>query len=615
MCGFLAEYSFDGNEITDANSFKSLLDLSKHRGPDATNIYSADNYQLGFNRLAILDISENGNQPKYSPSKRYHLVFNGEIYNYRELQERYQLTDLRSTSDTEVVVHLLDKIGFEQTIEKLNGMFAMAIVDSKSNQFYLVRDFAGIKPLFYGVSNNGLVAASQFDQIFKHQWFSNELELRADTMKEYFGFGYMQAPNTIYNNIFHVNPGEFIQCSRNGTILKQTYKVFNSELKIQNSKKNEGIEQIKKLLNESVKQQLVSDVPLATFLSGGIDSPLITAMAKIHNPEIEAFTLEVDDKILNESEAASKYAEHLSLKHQIKSVSESELVDQIDAHFKNLPEPFGDYSSIPTYLITKKASKENTVMLSGDGGDELFFGYPRMLDVLKKYRWFSISFIIRKPLIRLFIKLRLTNSWAPYNYKTLSEWVKEKHTYIFKTKLESFFPEVNFSKELETLYNFENESGKNGLLQNLRYNEFYGHMQRVLIKVDRMSMANSLEVRVPFLDKHVIEEAFKHLPDQFDSSADLKKILKILMKDYYPETLIFKKKKGFAVPIEKWLKNQLNKDVKRVIFEKPFYGEVNVNLTEIKSYVDDFYNDKHQEAWGIWHIYAWQKWAEKEELI
>ena len=202
MCGFLGEFCFNDAKVTSEDSFKTLLELSKHRGPDASNTYRAETHQFGFNRLAILDLSPNGNQPKQTPSKRYNVVFNGEIYNYKDLAKQYDLKNLNSTSDTEVLIHLLDVLGVYETVKVLNGMFAIAIVDTDLNTLYLARDFAGIKPLFYGISQQGVVMASQFDQIYKHTWHKEHLVLRADGVKDYFGFGYMQAPHTIYETIY-----------------------------------------------------------------------------------------------------------------------------------------------------------------------------------------------------------------------------------------------------------------------------------------------------------------------------------------------------------------------------------------------------------------------------
>jgi asparagine synthase (glutamine-hydrolysing) len=616
MCGFLTEFSFNPESLTNTDDFTALLALSKHRGPDSTLIHSGTGYQLGFNRLAILDLSENGNQPKYSPTKRYHVVFNGEIYNYKALEKVHELTHLQSTSDTEVLVHLLDLLGVEATIKQLNGMFSIAVIDTLSQDLYLIRDFAGIKPLFYGVSAHGIVAASQFDQIFKHVWFKEGIQLRPDIMKEYFGFGYMQAPNTIYENIFQVDPGTYLKITSEGVMETRDFKVFSTGVtSTLNELDSSTIAAVKDCLERAVEPQLVSDVPLATFLSGGIDSPLISAIAKGVKRDIKAYTMAVNDKDMDESEQAGRYAKHLALEHHVHHIDEQDLLNVIDAHFKNMPEPFGDYSSIPTFLITKLAKQDHAVMLSGDGGDELFWGYPRMLDVVHKRHWFEIPFIMRRPIVRLANKLKLIHTWAPYVYNTLQDWVKAKHLHIFKTHLDTFFPKINFSKELNELYDLKTKRSSSELLKWLRFNEFYGHMQRVLIKVDRMSMANSLEVRVPFLDKQMITMAWNIEPQFHKKDRELKYILKGILKGFIPGSKIQKKKQGFTVPIEHWLKKELKDDVQNLIFDLPFYGADVMDVDAIKAYVIDFYSGKHAAAWGIWHIYAWQKWAVVHKLI
>ena len=603
MCGFLVEFSCNDQPSTSSEEFKDILSLSEHRGPDHTGLYTNANFQLGFNRLAILDISEKGNQPKTSYSGRYHLVFNGEVYNYKDLAGTYELKDLNSTSDTEVIIRLLDKIGIEKTIKALNGMFAISIIDTHNQKCYLSRDFAGIKPLFYGVSKQGIVAASQFDQIYKHPWFKNKLELRAEIVKEYFGFGYMQAPNTIYKGIFQVNPGELLQIDSSCKIEKSTLVSFNKQQKEKLTHQPTTLDQT---IKDAVKRQLVSDVSIAAFLSGGIDSPLISAYAKKAKPDIEAFTLKVNDEKLNESEIAENYAETLKLKQDIVSVEDADILKSIDRHFYAFPEPFGDYSSIPTYIITKEAKKRHTVMLSGDGGDELFFGYPRMRDVLDKRYWFKLPFRIRKFLAQVTNTLRITKTWAPY-FKTFDAFVTNKQLHLSQDILDKVFPNVIFSQEINNLYQFNNSS-RNHLLQQLRWNEFYAHLQRVLIKVDRASMKHSLEVRVPFLDKESILSAWE-LSSELRHKSDLKKHLKDLLSKEVPMKLINKKKMGFSVPLFDWLHNDLKADVELFVYDKPFYGEAIINVPVLQSYVKDFFSGKHNNAWGVWHIYAWQKWA------
>ena len=423
MCGFLGEFSFNSNSVTSEDSFLQLLELSKHRGPDATEVYRTTQCQLGFNRLAILDLSEKGNQPKTSPSGRFSIVFNGEIYNFKELASTYELLDLKSTSDTEVIVHLLDRIGVRNTIASLNGMFAISIFDTKEDRFYISRDFAGIKPLFYGIGEKGLVVASQFDQIFKHEWIKDRLNFHVEAVKDYFGFGYMPAPNTIYKSIRQVQPGELIEFNRDGETEQHFITYF---FKTQNTGKSNVTTSLENDIRNAVKRQLVSDVSVATFLSGGIDSPLISAYAKEEKEDIEAFTIKVDHPELNESEIARSYASHLSLKQHVVALTESEILGHVNDHFLAYPEPFGDYSSIPTYVITKEAKKRHTVMLSGDGGDELFLGYPRMLDVLKKRFWFKFPLLLRKTMVKITNTFGITETWAPY-FKSLNAFIMHKH--------------------------------------------------------------------------------------------------------------------------------------------------------------------------------------------
>lgn len=615
MCGFLGEFLREEKDLTLESEFHDLLMLSKHRGPDATQIKRCGNSQLGFNRLAILDVSSNGNQPKASPSKRYHCVFNGEIYNYRALSEYHKLKGLKSSSDIEVLIHLLDILGVKEAIRSLNGMFSIAIIDTKENQLYLTRDFAGVKPLFYGVCSKGVVFASQFNQVWKHPLFFNSKKLRDDVVKEYFGLGYMQSPNTIYQNVFQVTPGDLLTISHGGNIQKTEITLFDSNYHEQkNISKNKAQTNLHSKLIKSVRRQLVSDVPLATFLSGGIDSPLISALAKAESSEISSFTLGVNSKEYDESEQAKAYAKHIKVNHILEKIESNDIQKSIEDHFNYLSEPFGDYSSIPTFIVCKKAKRSHTVMLSGDGGDELFLGYPRMQDVLRKRIWFKIPYVIRKPLVRILIKLKLYKSWAPYTHKKMRSFVLAKQLQIPEVTLDSFFS-TSFSEDLEQLFEVDKESSNKEILHKLRWSEFYGHLQRVLIKVDRMSMAHSLEVRVPFLDKEVILEAWKTIPKLNGTKFQLKEKLKELIAIYYPKDMIEAKKKGFSVPVEEWLRNELKNDLKHVILNTPLYGIRDDKVNMIRKYIQDFLDRKHDHSWGVWHVYAWQKWALNEKLI
>lgn len=602
MCGFLGEFSFEG-QLSNSADFDGLLRLSKHRGPDSTQVSEGENYRLGFNRLALLDLTASGEQPKWSPSQRYHLVFNGEIYNYRELSEKHQLHNLRSTSDTEVLLHLLDKIGVEKTIEQLNGMFAIAVVDIVNNEIYLFRDFAGIKPLFYGLNELGIVCASQFDQVFKHSWFSDNLKLRGEIVHEYFAFGYMAAPNTLYENIFQVNPGELIVITGKGEFTKKSIVHF-PKITYLDSFYDSG--KLASTIKNAVGLQLNTDRSLATFLSGGVDSTLVSSFAKEIKDNIEAFTLKVNDKDYNESEYATKYTHHLNLRHKIVEVDEGFLLSAIEDHFDAFAEPFGDYSSLPTYLVTQEASHFHTAMLSGDGGDELFWGYPRMYELLEKAWWFKMPLFLRKNILRITNRLKITNTYAPFR-KNLETYWMEWHMKLPQDVLDTAFNQ-GFSSDMKELYHLNINYSKKQLQQFLRWNEFYGHLQRILIKVDRTSMKNSLEVRVPLLDKNVIKRSWEVFY-KINGLKDLKKPLKDLVSDKIPPHLLMEGKRGFSVPIEEWFRNQLKPDLIESVLNSELYGKECFDQNVLKGYVRDFLDEKHNNGWGVWHIYAWQKWA------
>lgn len=610
MCGFFGEFT---NTLTSDNTFKSLLDLSKHRGPDQQHVWKDEVCQLGFNRLSILDLSENGKQPLISLNGKYVIVFNGEVYNYKELQNKHAILDkdLRSQSDSEILAHLIEKIPVKEFAQELNGMFAITIYDISKKKIYLIRDFAGIKPLYYGLNEEGLVFASQFDQVFKHDFFKTK-KLRPEIMKEYFGLGYMHAPNTVFENIFQVEAGHFLVYDFETKSIENN-KYYSWETKREyNEMEEETVKVFSEIFNKTIKSQINADVPLATFLSSGIDSSLVTAYTKKNKDDVAAFTFAVDDKELNEEDVAKQYATHLKVNHFVEKASQNEILEIIDNHFKFMAEPFGDYSSIPTYLITKKAKKYATVMLSGDGGDELFWGYPRFAKSITQAHWFKLPLFARKIIVPFFRQINKKLSTGLELFENFSDWILSKQIYLNHVEKLIATP---FSNELEASYKFEGKLTKENILLYLKKNEFEAHMQRTLKKVDLMSMANSLEVRVPFLDKNIITFSNSIVP-KFEIKHHINKlVLKKDLANYIDSKLINKKKKGFTVPISDWLKNELKQDFIDTVVHKPFYGNEFINEVYLNKLINDFYENKNINEWGIWHLYAWQKWAINNDLV
>lgn len=613
MCGFLAEIS---PFLIKKQCFQALLDLSKQRGPDQQDLWTDEvNCQMGFNRLAILDLSDNGRQPLHSPSERYVLMLNGEIYNYKAIQKKFSIPEehLRSGSDAEVIVQALDIVSILELMPQLDGMFALSVYDRETKTLTLGRDFAGIKPLYYGITQNTIVCASQFNQVFRHPSFREQLRLRAEILKEYMGLGYMQAPNTVFEKIYQLHPGEYL-----------VYDAVNQRIADQNFyyqwKEDQRInemdpllpKQFNELFGKVVKSQLQSDVPLATFFSGGIDSPLVAVHANAAQAGIIAYSLKVDDPLLDESEVAAGYAEHLGIQQELLHLNEVDLLENVEAHFKNIPEPHGDYTSLPTWAICKQARQHAAVMLSGDGGDELFWGYPRFIRSLKHIHWFKYPRWIRKLLMPIPRRFDYSISQGPEMFETFGEWILYKQVHLIQ--VDKLIPNTNFSKELKKIYSYSN-TNKQDALRWLKKNEFYAHMQRVLRKVDLMSMANSLEVRVPFLAKKVIEFSNAIDPELSIKHFEPKLILKQALLNFIPEKLLFKKKKGLNSPIEIWMRGPLRQDIQKTILSTKFFGSEYLNEAFLRNYIEDFYNQKHSNAWAIWHIYAWQKWAIENKLV
>lgn len=618
MCGILGEIS--RKAVTDKVAFDALLNLSKRRGPDAQRTWTDGYAQFGFNRLSILDTSDNGMQPIISPSGRFVVILNGEIYNYKKLQAQFGINEdqLRSGSDVEVVAQLTELVDKKELPALLNGMFALALYDRGTRELLLARDFAGIKPLFYGKEKDTIVFASQFDQIFTHPSFKHQLKVCKNGLRDYFELGFMQAPNTVFDNIFQVGPGEMIIINTSLEFKKIQYCTYSPQDGFRKYHETDNLttKVFEDIFKEVVQDQLVSDVPISTFLSGGIDSPLVTAAARLYKPEIKAFTFNVEDPELSELHQAQLYSKSINVDLIEETLYPASVIKLSDEHFKAYSEPFGDPSSLPTYILTKLARKHSTVMLSGDGGDELFWGYPRFMGMCDNARYFNYSKLPRKILATAHRMQGKDITYAVDAFDTIGKWQLHKHTHLSLSFVDNLFGETQHSAEIDYLYSFSSKKADNSTLLNwLRWNEFYSHLQRVLVKVDRASMYNSLEVRVPFLDKRVIDFSWQVVPELTTKHREPKFILKNAMKDFYPNDVIYKKKKGFAIPYDSYLRDELKQDLYHLIFENQLFGSEYYDENLLKEYVHNFLNDGQGNGWGVWIVYALQKWAQNYGLI
>lgn len=613
MCRIVGEIKSISSKATNSTLFKQIVKLSKSGGPDNTDYYADSICQFGFNRLAILDTSERGNQPITSPSGRYILMLNGEVYNFQELAEAQHLQGLRSGSDAEVVAHLLEQFTFDDVINSLNGMFAIAVWDTVARNLFLARDFAGIKPIFYGLNSAGLVFSSQFDQILHHPWFK-QWQWSHTGLREYLQFGFMPAPNTVATDVYQLTPGTYLKYSSNdGSIHITSYlRYFEADAAKRPETDPNTLNALHSALKESVERQLVSDVPLGIFLSGGIDSSLVAALASKIRPDVETLTVGFEQKAFDESEKAAEYAKFLRVKNQRIILSDAELLSIFDDHNRALTEPIADYSTLPTYLISKIAASRFKVMLSGDGGDELFWGYPRFRTFARSAPLFSIPGSLIRKAASKGLKGAGFDITGFLHEENIGNANLAFHSYLPKQLLDDIWPRSTLSKELLQEFACEHTSREHTLLH-LRRNEFYQHLQKILVKVDRMSMANGLEVRVPMLDKLVLEQAETIRPDMLKTHETLKWLLKKILEEYIPKGSIAKQKQGFTPPLKVWARTVLKSDISDTLASGMAINLPFESKGKLLAYGKGYLSGVHDNLEGLWTIYALIKWRSQLE--
>lgn len=614
MCGIYGEY-FPNTLLSKKEQFLKANDLNTSRGPDMSGYWTDSKFvQLGFRRLSIMDISENGNQPMLSMHQKFAMVFNGEIYNFISLKQELLSKGytFKSDSDSEVLVNYFECFGIKNTLDVIEGMFAIALYDLVDTSISLIRDFAGIKPLFYSYNKGNIVFGSRYDQVAKHKNSINNV-IDQEVLRTYLKMHYIPAPYGILEDTFQVYPGECVNIDSKGKLSKYTYWEFptlSEEDLI--CDKEEALQFLDSKLKESVKDQLEADVPLGTFLSGGIDSPLVTSYAKANKQDLKAFTIGSDSKVHDESEDAKTYASLIGVDILLEKMFASDANKILNECMSNLQEPFADYSIIPTYELTKNASKSFTVMLSGDGGDELFFGYERFHSVYKNLNFTWLPHKLRYlayGLDKLLFKNKHMNSCILSD--TLSDAHKGLHSRTNTSILEKVFPSiVGIDEKTLPFYKYSEKLNKNQFLHEMRKAEFYGMMQKTLTKVDRMSMANSIEVRVPFLQKKFIEAAMKIHPKLSLKKSQKKLILKNLLRKLVPNSPIDNKKRGFSVPLSKWLREDLKDEISKGIFNPFFIKIFDIDEKTLLSVWKEHQEGKKDHKWFLFTIYSLQQWHE-----
>jgi asparagine synthase (glutamine-hydrolysing) len=611
MCGIAGELSFSNTPGEHAD-WEKISSMMARRGPDDEGIWSDNGYcTFVFRRLSIIDLSVRGHQPMVARNGRYVLVFNGEVYNFMALRE--QLTTLGvpfcSESDSEVVLYSLIEWG-KAALTRFNGMFSIAFYDAVEKRLLLARDHAGIKPLYYLICPKGIVFASQYDQLIKHPW-SSDLDVSHEALGLYLRLAYIPAPYALLKETHMLEPGTWMEVKVNGHVEKGWFFIFpyfeNPRLKGE-----EAIEAVDEALTAAVKRHMISDVPVGAFLSGGIDSPLVVAkMCSVSANGIRVFTIGTGEKESDEVEDATRYASEIGVEHIIDHITPDQALGMMDDVINSCGEPFGDYSIFPTMLVSRLASRDFKVVLSGDGGDELFWGYPgRFVALLKLARFFGKPLWWRKTRLRINNVLHMGNRSRFLGMQSLGACHRSMHTHLPELFLEKIFPSLPaWPVDYEA---FAYENGKlDQVAQWSRWNEFVYHLTMVLMKVDRASMYHSLEVRVPLLDREVIEAAVKI---DWRDCLDLDKMMgklplrRVLAKHVKYQT---QAKRGFEVPMDLWLRTSLKGMFEEKVLKRDDILGLRIDRQALNKVFEEHVSGRRNFAWGLWPLLSLSLWVDK----
>ncbi|NOZ45775.1 MAG: asparagine synthase (glutamine-hydrolyzing) [Chlorobi bacterium] len=613
MCGISGYYSPDS--LFSKQDIENMSGLMNHRGPDNRGYFIKEKVALAHNRLSIIDLSTEANQPMFSHNEKCCIVFNGEIYNYREIASELNLK-WKTHSDTEVVLEAFVKWGPE-FVEKLNGMFALAIIDIETNNLFLFRDRIGIKPLFYFFDGKNFLFSSELKAIRQIVKKYSALTLNNKSINEFLHLGYIPEPDTIYEEINKFPSGKYAIINNHGLQLKR-YWQLKTHLKPEIIKnENEAKTQLKQLLENSVRKRLISDVPYGTFLSGGVDSSLVTAIAqKVSTQKIKTFSIGFKESKYNEAEYAKSVAKYLNTGHHEFIVSYSDAIELIDSLDSAYDEPFADSSAIPTMLVSKMAKQYVTMTLSGDGGDELFHGYG-------SYIWANR---LSNPLVKFTRKpVSSALSLLPNRYKRISKLVNYKNrrelpSHIFSQE-QYFFSRSEIKEILHPGFyeNFKLKERHHEIkhflspAENQALFDFNYYLKDdLLVKVDRASMKYSLETRVPLLDHKIVEYALNIAPELKIKNGIQKYILKQVLYDYIPAELFNRPKWGFSIPLNQWLKNELSYLIDEYLSRNIIEKYSIVRWSYVSELIYKFRNKDYNYLYNrVWLLIVLHKWLEK----
>lgn len=616
MCGITGFYNLNGKPV-DKGLILLMTEKVKHRGPDDSGVYFGQNIALGQTRLSIIDLSKDGHQPMCDISENYWIVFNGEIYNFKEIRKELEFLghNFKSKTDTEVILNSY-KQWKEKCLDKFDGMFAFAIYDKVKKEIFVARDRMGEKPLYYYFDNEKFIFASEIKAILEDKEIKREINNQG--LVNYFTFGHSVAPDTIYKGIKKLLPGHYIIFKTNKIEIKRYWDISFSSQK-QDLGEKFYYENTKKILEESVKERLISDVPLGVFLSGGIDSSLVVSMmAKNNIKPLKTFSVGFDmpGKEFNELKDAKIVANYFGTEHHELLLKESDLINTLNKIVYHFDEPFGDAASFPVFCMSQFAKKYVSVVLTGEGGDEIFGGYRRYVMEKNKHKFLFLNHIFKNK----FLNDSIGEIPGLRRFKKMVNAFSVKDDLLRYTKWISFFspdvldkllkdeikndPLLSYRDQLSLFKNDNWTSAVMGLDQKILLPDGY------LEKVDKMTMSFGLESRAPFLDHKIVEFA-NSIPVKYKINGfDTKSILRKIAREYLPNEICKKPKHGFAVPTNNWLRFGLEGYLKEVIFDQRTRQRGYFNYDYIEK-IYKLYQGKNQpldsQMWLLLNFELWYR--------
>lgn len=639
MCRIVGIWEFTSKGSGINSRIIQMRDTLSHGGPDdaGTFVDSKAGVALGHRRLSILDLSEKGKQPMEFESLV--ITYNGEVYNYRDIKKELEACGYTfdSNTDTEVVLKAFHKWG-KEAVHRFRGMFAFALWNKERKELLLCRDRVGVKPLFWYYKNGVFMFASELKAFFEYEDFALDIDRKA--VAQLLQYGYITASKSIFSHVKKVKPGHFLTVSSSGEIKEEKY--WDVYEYLNTDKEEHSVEELEERLKESFKLRMVSDVPVGVFLSGGIDSSLVSAIVQSESSKpIKTFTIGFEDKEYDEAKWAKLIAKHIGTEHHELYCTEKELFEIVPKLSYIYDEPFGDSSGIPTYLVSQLARQSVKVVLSGDGGDEIFGGYVKYMITQNVFGKLKVIHPLLRRAIKGTVELLGRERFAelvsrvPYlksRYKNLKTKVhKFINVFDAKDEIEFFVKAGQFvsDKEIIKLVNinlediadyhtFHGSVPENKLISLLGAIDIKTYLpDDILVKVDRASMSIALEAREPFLDQNLISFGLS-LPDSLKvKDGKGKYLLREVLNKYVPREIVDRPKQGFGIPVEKWLRGALREYLLDMLGDRLFTDSMDLNYKVYRRFVNGFLesdgNVSPHFVWNLYSLWLWYKrWIQKE---